>query len=210
MGHYRDYDRNDMNSFLFVSSVLALVSCSSEEKKTSSIRAGTVPISAPARLSPQSRAPTDKSEQNYRSGARVDGWTYEKKIDKAGSPVYKASVMSSNVLRFGFPYTGGSTAALSIRSGNGGTYIYIEVQRGQFNRSFQAGNARIRFDDKPPITCPLTAAANGRANIIFFDAGQRLVDQIRVARTMSVQVKFAGQPVRQIEFRTAGLQWRHP
>lgn len=135
------------------------------------------------------------------------GWRYEKTVDKAGTPVYKASINAASKLQFEYPYVGGSTATLTIRQGADGPQVYIEVANGQFNRSFQEGSAQVRFDDKPSVTYPLSAAANGRANIVFFDAADRFVRQIKSARSLLVQVQFAGQPTRSLKFTTAGLRW---
>lgn len=143
------------------------------------------------------------------SAQSAGGWAYEKTVDKTGRTVHKASVTSANLVPFEYPYQGGSNATLTIRTGNDGPYVSLEVAQGQFNRSFQAGTARVRFDGKPPITYALSAAANGRANIVFFDSGARLINQIKAARNTLVQVRFEGQPVREIQFQTAGLRWNH-
>ncbi|WP_051041029.1 hypothetical protein [Fibrisoma limi] len=139
--------------------------------------------------------------------AATKGWAYEKTADKFKGRVQRASLVSANTIQFDYPYTGKTPATLTIRERDGSTTVYIEVDKGQFNRSFQNGSAKVRFDGKAPVTYPLTAAANGRANIVFFDADQKLINQIKAARTMTVAINFYGQPVRQLEFRTAGLRW---
>lgn len=150
------------------------------------------------------------SEHTERSLAQsAGGWTYEKTVDKTGRTVYQASVISANLVKFEYPYQGGSSATLTIRTSSDGPYVAIEVANGQFNQSFQAGTARVRFDGKPPVTYPLSAAANGRANIVFFGSVPRLINHIKAARNTLVQVRFEGQPARQIQFRTAGLRWSH-
>lgn len=194
-----------MTFFLWVISALVLVSCSGR-KGDRSIRTDTV---APPVTVIRTPGNDLVNEGKNRSGARAGTWAYEKTVDQTGNIVYKASVTSSNLLQFAYPYTGGSTATLVIREKDGSPQVYIEVANGQFNRSFQNGSARIRFDAKPPVTYPLSAAANGRANIVFFDAERKLISQIKAAENMTVQVVFDGQPVRQIQFRTAGLRWNH-
>lgn len=138
----------------------------------------------------------------------VKGWRYEKTMDKAGAPVYKAAINATNQLQFDYPYSGGSTATLTIRQGTGEPQVYIDVTKGQFNRSFQEGKARIQTDDYPPVTYTLSAAANGRANIIFIDGAGPLIRQLKTARKLQVQIQFEGQPTRSIEFSTSGLQWK--
>lgn len=134
-------------------------------------------------------------------------WRYEKTTDNEGRSVQKASTMSPNLLEFEFPYNGGSTATLTLRKRADDTHVYIQVSKGQFNRSFQGGQARVRFDGKAPVLYSFSAAENGSANVIFFDADQKLINQMKTARNMVVDVEFAGQGKRQITFRTAGLTW---
>ncbi|MFD2570507.1 hypothetical protein ACFSUS_07670 [Spirosoma soli] len=144
-----------------------------------------------------------------RAQAPARTWQYEKTVDRAGGTVYKATLPSTNVLQFEYPYTGGSIVTLTLRRKGGDTYAYLEVSKGMFTRSFQGGNANIQFDGKRAVAYSLSAAANGRANIVFFDAEQRLIGQIRTAKAMVVQLQFAGQRPREIRFNTAGLRWDH-
>ncbi len=134
-------------------------------------------------------------------------WQYSKRVDNEGRTVYKASITSPRLLEFDFPYTGGSVATLTIRKRDTDTHVYIQVSKGQFNRSFQEGKARVRFDGSAPVTYTFSAAENGSANVIFFDAEKVLIKRLKTARIMLVDVDFAGQGTRQIEFRTAGLKW---
>ena len=195
-----------MKFVVFAGSLLVIVSCSKQEKKAFLSRADTITTSVTAR--PDSLRANPSQRTNHAT-ARAATWQYEQTTDGAGSPVYKAILTATNTLRFAYPYTGGSMATLTIRWGNAGTNVYAEVSNGQFNRSFQEGIARVRFDGKPPVTYALSAAANGRANIVFIDAADGFVKRVRTARTMSMQVEFPGQRVQKIEFSTAGLRWNH-
>ncbi|MCK8493425.1 hypothetical protein M0L20_16275 [Spirosoma sp. RP8] len=136
-------------------------------------------------------------------------WHYERTTDNTNNPVYKASVVSSNVLDFAFPYAGGSVGTLTIRKRSTGTTVYLEVSKGQFNRSFQGGNAQIRFDNGSPVSYFFSGAENGRANIIFFDAEQKLIRQLKTAKEMVVTIGFNSQGTHQVKFRVAGLRWDH-
>lgn len=194
-----------MKFVVFAGSLLVIISCSKREKGTAAVRADTVSTSVMARPDSLRANPSQPTDRVLAQAI----WQYEKTVDGSGGPVYKGSLTAANKLRFAYPYTGGSTATLTIRTGNTGTNIYVEVSNGQFNRSFQGGTARVRFDGKPPVTYSLSAAANGRANIVFFDEADGFVERIRTARTVSIQVEFPGQRVQKIEFSTAGLRWNH-
>ena len=100
-------------------------------------------------------------------------------------------------------------ATLTIRKRDNSTTIYVQVSKGQFNRSYQGGTARIRFDGKPPVPYSFSAAENGSATIIFFDSAQALIDRMKRADNMVVDVEFHGQGYRQIAFTIADLTWHH-
>ena len=136
-------------------------------------------------------------------------WSYTSTSDKFTGTVYKAAIQSPTKLEFAYPYAGGSTATLTVRKKDNTTHVYIEVSKGQFNRSFQGGNARIAFDNAPAQNYPLLAAANGRANIIFLDADKRFIAKMKRATRMLVTMEFQGQGKHQLEFNTTGLRWNH-
>ena len=196
-----------MKSLRYFLALLTLFSCSGKEKATQTNAtelAKAIPTtepSPPVAALPEKSAPTTKAEAGI--------WRYEKTVDKAGRTVYKASTVSPNLLEFSFPYAGGSTATLTIRKRDSSIHVYIQVSKGQFNRSFQGGKARVLFDQNPPIASSFSAAENGSANIIFFDSEQALITKIKAAKKMTVDVDFEGQGKRQIEFQTADLTWNH-
>ena len=195
-----------MKPILSLLSLLVLFSCSKQKKETLPTHSDTPAMEvmeAPAAL-PGSAS---QSRQANNAPTQAGTWRYEKRVDRTGNTIHKASLTASNTLQFPYPYTGGSTATLTIRKGAGDTYVYLEASNGQFNRSFQSGSARVRFDNSLPVTYTLSAAENGRANIVFFDAGRTLIDRISTSRTAVIEVRFPSQPVQTIKFRTAGLQW---
>ncbi|WP_338876148.1 hypothetical protein WBJ53_10915 [Spirosoma sp. SC4-14] len=196
-----------MKALIGAIGLLLLGSCSTKEKTTQQSTEQTV-AEAPKNDSTQTGGTVStKSAIKATVAAGAGKWAYEKKTDKEGKPVYKASLVASNILEFSFPYNGGSVATLTIRKRESGTTVYIEVSKGQFNRSFQGGKARIRFDRQSPVAYELVAAENGRANIVFFDAEQKLINQMKAAKEMVIDLDFAGQGVRQLLFKTAGLKW---
>lgn len=191
--------------------LLAVLSCTNNEKSTRQEEAGpdtAQQLSPPASLSANESSSTQATLKNRVTGIATK-WAYEKKVDKAGNTVYKAAINSPTVLNFEFPYEGGSTATLTLRHKNDLAYVYLEVSKGQFNRSFQSGTASIRFDGRPAVRYSLSAAENGRANIVFVDSPQKLINQIKGARKMVVDIEFYGQGTRHIEFTTGGLSWNH-
>ena len=198
-----------MKSILCVIALLILSACSGKKKETSATIANTVQPSAGGSPTPAAETKSDAPVLKNEPLADADTWKYEETVDKTGNTIYKASITSPTLLQFGFPYAGGSTATLTVRKRDDRTTVYLQVSNGQFNRSFQGGSVRIRFDGKPAVSYSYSAAENGRANIIFFDTEQKLVDQLKAARSTSIDVEFYAQGHRQVPFRTAGLHWNH-
>ncbi|QJD80198.1 hypothetical protein [Spirosoma rhododendri] len=187
---------------LIASSLLS--SCRPGGKADSATTATTAPATVSA--SPGMEPPVAFTQPAVAATSPDAGrWLYEE--TRTG---YKAVTVSPTLLQFKFPYEGGSTASLTLRRRSGETHAYIEISKGQFNRSFQGGTARVRFDNRPAVSFPLVAAANGRANILFFGNEQQLIDELRTARRMVVTVEFAGQDTRDIRFNTADLRWQQP
>ncbi|NEU69882.1 hypothetical protein [Spirosoma agri] len=198
-----------MKQLIYVVSLLTLVNCSTKEKSTHSVVNDTTQVPINASDVRAANASVSQAQATTTLAVGAQKWIYQRTNDNVGQPVYKALITSSNRLEFPFPYGGGSSATLTIRKRSSGTNVYLEVSKGQFNRSFQGGNARIRFDNKPAGSYAFSAAENGRGNIIFFDAEQKLISQLKAARQTIIDVGFDGQGSREITFRTADLRWDH-
>ncbi|KAB7732390.1 hypothetical protein F5984_00005 [Rudanella paleaurantiibacter] len=137
------------------------------------------------------------------------GWKYSQSQSTAGDITYRATLISTNMIEFSYPYAGGTNVSLTIRKTKGDRYVYLEVEKGLFTRSFQNGSAQVQFDGQKPIIYSLSAAANGRANIVFFEKEAKLIEQMKRAKNMVVNLSFAGQKPREIKFQIAGLRWNH-
>lgn len=197
-----------MKTLLYALSLLFFISCSGNEKSAQTKAVDSTKVSVDSHAQPVGASSTKPVANNgVMAGSRA--WHYEKRVDQEGRTVYKASIISPTLLEFDFPYNGGSTATLVIRKRADDTHVYIQVSKGQFNRSFQGGRARVRFDGSAPMTYSFSAAENGSANVIFFDVEQALINKMKASRNMVVDVEFAGQGNRQIAFKTAGLIWNH-
>ena len=170
-----------------------------------------IPVQVPKAASPPktTNAVPEKPVLKQVNGTQYVKWRYEKKVNQDGQTTVKASITSPAILQFGFPYTGGSTVTLTLRKRDKTTTVYLQVANGQFNRSFQGGSVRIRFDGEPAVTYAYSAAENGSATVIFFDEADKFIRQIKTAKKTVITVSFYAQGNRQIEFRTAGLEWPH-
>ena len=198
------------NSLLFGSLFYFFSACSGGQKPAQTNPADLVQVTAETTATRAKTAITDKpvSEKQVIIGQTT--WVYENRMDAEEGTTHKASITSPTRLQFGFPYEGGSSATLIIRKRDTETAtVYLRVSRGQFNKSFQGGNVRITFDGKAPQTYAYSAAANGSATVIFFDAATALIRKLQTAQNTTIDVTFSNQGNRKIEFRTAGLRWKY-
>ncbi len=198
-----------MRKVYYIFCCLTFFACSGEEKATQTAHSDSGRASDAIPSTKQADGLTNEPAPKQGAPAGSVNWQYEKTVNEAGETIHKAKLNSPTLLQFGFPHTGGSTAALTIRQRQQSVTAYLQVSNGQFNRSFQGGRVRIRFDDKPAVTYAYSAAENGSATIIFFDEAGTLIRQLKASRKMVIDVAFYAQGNRQIEFRTAGLVWRH-
>ena len=199
-----------MRKVHYVFCCLTLFACSGREKATQTARVDSVRVSAAIPSAERTEGVAKEPVSKQVAATRSINWQYEKAVNQEGETIYKASLGSPTLLQFGFPYTGGSTTTLTIRQRKQQpATVYLQVSNGQFNRSFQGGRVRIRFDGKPAVTYTYSAAENGSASVIFFDEAGKLIRQLKTAKRMVVDLTFYGQGNRQIEFRTAGLVWNH-
>lgn len=198
------------NSLFFGSLFYFFFACSGGQKPAQTNPADSVQVAAGTTTTRSKTAITDKpvSEKQVTIGQTT--WVYENRMDTEEGTTHKASITSPTRLQFGFPYEGGSSTTLVIRKKDNETAtVYLQVSRGQFNKSFQGGNARITFDEKAPETYVYSAAANGSATVIFFDAAGTLIRKLKKAQNTTINVTFSNQGNRKIEFRTAGLRWKY-
>jgi hypothetical protein len=136
------------------------------------------------------------------------GWQYKQPVGMVARPAAEASVTSVNRLNFPFPYSGGSVVTLTLKRRTDGPLVSLSVDKGLFNRSYQNGRAQVRFDGGRVVQFSLVAAANGRANIVFVEKAPAFIRQLRSCARLRVQLVFAGQPTREVEFVTQGLKWK--
>jgi hypothetical protein len=163
---------------------------------------------APRQLAPTRSAPLHPTTADQ-PHPRVAGWQYESKSNQLSGTIDKAILTAVNVVQFPFPYAGGSTVSLILRSRNGHTNAYLLTSKGLFTSSFQGGRAQLRFNGGRAVSYTLTAAENGSGSTIFFDADQQLIRQIRASKTMTARVQCPGLSLDELHFSTAGLRWNH-
>lgn len=142
--------------------------------------------------------------------ALAQNWTYGEQSNKMDNiKSHFALTNSTNTLQFQFPYNGGSTFILSIRTQKGKNEMYVEASKGQFLAS-SMGNSyvRIKADDGKPFTATISSASDGSSNYIFIDNANKVISLIRNAKKLMIEAEFFQEGRQAIEFDVNGLIWK--
>ena len=136
-------------------------------------------------------------------------WIYTTEKDKMGDETKFASVMSDDILNFQFPYDGGVTSTLTVRKKRGQTDIYFRVSEGQIMaaNSYDGGTIRVKFDDEKPMTLGVSGASDHSSDIIFLDSTTKILNKLKTAKKVVLEVEFFNEGKHQIEFKVDGLEW---
>ncbi len=164
------------------------------------------------------------------SPVRQRGWKYSlsDKDKMTGKAVKSASLISDTVLKFKFPYDGGSIPELSLTQtvGNGpaNDSILLSVSKGQFVCGVEECWISVKFDDGEVIKHSARLLKGFPPNVIEFDdkdyqtylnearrtkAPHRdtFVEGLKKSKHLIIQANFFEQPYEQMEFSPAGLTW---
>ena len=141
----------------------------------------------------------------------ANSWQYEESEDKMTSgKIYIASVQSPDTAYFDFPYNGGSLFNLYIRNKEGKNDVLFTVSKGQIASSFNGSSSvRIRFDQEQPISVPYNLNADVDATTIFLSSGKKIIEKLKTAKQVIIEVEFFQVGRKQITFNVAGLKWEH-
>lgn len=176
--------------------VLSVIGCggSSNSNSTGNKDSGTVNKAA--------------GETNTETG----GWVYSEKEDKMeGGKKYFAEVTATEKLKFEFPYDGGSTATLALRNAEGKNSIMLSVSKGQYNSDITGENnsLKMKFDDEKPMTVSYGIPSDGSSDLIFINSEAEIINKLKAAKKVLIEVEFYNEGNRQIEFIVDGLKWDH-
>ena len=133
-------------------------------------------------------------------------WNYVSQSDPMGRGIVKtASTDSVNSVDFDFPYEGGSTGEITLRSSpEYGKDAILSVTKGQFMCGLEDCRVNIRIDEGAPFSMHGDQAGDGSSNVIFLPYSP-MVRYLRVAKVLRVEATFYDQGSRVFEFHPRGL-----
>lgn len=136
-------------------------------------------------------------------------WRYKRNSDAlTDEAVVHATTRSTNVHQFGFPYKGGTRAYLSIRqAGASEPDVMFIIDRGQLLCRPDC-KVRLRFDDEPEaLDYGGSPTSDGSSDTIFIRAEEMLIDRLKTARRLRVEVTVYNEGLRVFDFAVAKLNW---
>ena len=117
-----------------------------------------------------------------------------------------ASLLSQNIVNFGFPYEGGSSLTINIRKKNNDIDVYFTISKGQFVCSEYSGTDTmlIRFDDEEPVKYKMSESATNDSDILFIrysSAENTFLSKCKSAHSIKVQANFFEEGSKVFEFK---------
>jgi hypothetical protein len=186
----------------------------------SSLKTGAAPASTPSETT-EGSAMVDATKQAppMPSGvvstdsipeASSSNWTYGKSADEMrGTHTHSASLVSDNELAFDFPYNGGSSGTLSLRSGDrSGLNVILRMEKGQFLcNEYGHPTVSVKFDNGPVRKFGCSESNDNAAGVLFIDSESRFLAALKHSKKMTIEADFFQEGSRQLKFTTSGLVW---
>lgn len=139
-------------------------------------------------------------------------WEYFETLDQVrNGTIYRASLDSENTATFDFPYGGGSTLSMTVRSHPSyGDDVIFRISKGQFVCHADGCTGTINFDSGPePIS--LSEPDDNSSDTLFASNGSYVIDRLKKAKKVIVELPFYQEGNRQFVFEMkATLAWPRP
>lgn len=151
------------------------------------------------------------ADDNASEQTATQGWQYDQSQDEMTDKMtYFASITSTNMVDFDFPYDGGSYLTLTIRkSPKYGLDVYISISNGQFIAGVEGEPVYIRFDKNKEFKVIGMMPDDDSSTTLFLSNPRRLIEDLKKSSTMKIQVEFYQSGNQVFDFDVSGLKWDH-
>lgn len=160
---------------------------------------------------PGSSASSSSNLTGSASAPAAKRWEYGSSTDKMrGSTDKWATIDSDNEVNMDFPYNGGVTAHISVRTRKqDGTQVLFFVDKGQIQCSEYNSNHRlhVKFDDGKIGAYSCSNSSDGSNETAFFEAPSAMLAKLKKSKRVMVEAEMFDNGPRQWTFNTAGLKW---
>ena len=130
----------------------------------------------------------------------------ESQDEMTGKKLVSASVDSTNVANFGWPYQGDTRGWLMVRKHpRFGQDVLFGIENGQIVCRASGCNVLVRFDDRPPVKFGAVGPEDHDPKMIFFTNTKKFVAELRKAKRVRVAVTVHREGEPMFEFDTSGF-----
>lgn len=136
-------------------------------------------------------------------------WNYNASEDKmSGGTTFHASVISSNTVNFGFPYSGEQNATLHLRTApRYGKDVIFSIEKGQILcHSYEDCTVLVRFDNEKAVTFSAVGAADNSTETIFLRNYDKFVAKMQKAKVVRISTSIYQQGSPIFEFDVSGFK----
>jgi hypothetical protein len=168
--------------------------------------ASTAPATSPP-VAPAAAEPTPAEQPIAATGQQ---WSYDVSEEKmTGGKRRIASVESTNMVDFGFPYNGPQNGHLTLRTDpRHGKDVLFRIEKGQILcPSYDGCAVQVRFDDEKPSNFAASGAADHSSEVIFLNDYNRFLAKLRKAKRVRLAVNIYQQGTPVFEFDVSGFDF---
>lgn len=134
-------------------------------------------------------------------------WEYKTSVNAMGDESKVASIDANDLVNFDFPYNGGSQGTILIRKKNNDLDIMFMISKGQIDTDYQGTYTRVKFDGDKPKRYLMSESSDNSSDVIFFNNEKALLEKIKKAKKMVVEVPFYQNGNVQFVFNVEKLEW---
>lgn len=155
---------------------------------------------------------TDNTSMDSQKDENLKTWDYSTNTDEMNDSKSRfASLTSDNTVEFDFPYQGGSSLTVTVRSMKKyGTDVYIKISSGQFicNEYQGTNNVRVRFDNSAPVKFTTNEPSDGSSDLLFLNNAKKFINLAKKAKTIKIEAPFFQEGNRVFTFTVdKPLEW---
>jgi hypothetical protein len=137
-------------------------------------------------------------------------WKYRDSVDEMrGTTTHFATVQSDSILDFAFPYSGGASVTLNLRTkATSDLNVYVVVSKGQFLCSTASEDTvSVKFDSGPVQQMRCDTPDDGDATVMFISDAIGFARQLKSASKLFIEASFYQEGRKQMKFDIAGMRW---
>ena len=152
--------------------------------------------------------PTDKVVEPTvtESKPKPNTWEKDSVVNDMGEKNIFYTVEANDKVDFDFPYQGGSTGALLVRTKNGKKSAMFTIDKGQIDTDYDGTYIRVKFDDEAPVKWLMAESSTGSSDVLFFENENKFISKLKTSKKVVLEVPFFRNGNRQFTFNTEGLE----